>query len=235
MNGRLHSFQSFSTSDGPGVRCVVFLQGCPLRCMYCHNPDTWDFAGGTEMEVTQLMDKIRRCKPYFGANGGVTISGGEVVAQAAFAKEILKQCKAEGTHTCIETSGSILTDDVKEMLRYVDLAYLDVKMVNESDYAQYVGTSLANVLSFLGFLETKQIKTIVRQVILEDFNDSQNHMKKLKSLLSMYSVIDHVEFLPYHKLGSQKYEQLGLVDRSKAFKPTSEKTIAQCEQWYQEA
>lgn len=234
MQARLHSFQSFSTSDGPGVRCVVFLQGCPLRCMYCHNPDTWDLHGGTEVELEELMDKIRRCKPYFGKHGGVTISGGELLVQAAFCTQLLRRCKEEGIHTCIETSGAMMNDDIREMLTYVDLVYLDVKMTSEAEYRNHIGTSLAKVLSFLSILETMKKKTIVRHVVLEGLNDSKEHIKKLKSLLSMFSIIEEVEFLAFHTLGQQKYEKLGIEDRSKAFKPTTQATIDRCRKWYDE-
>lgn len=232
MQGKIHSFQSFSTEDGPGIRCVVFLQGCPLRCMYCHNPDTWDFQGGSEIELEALFQKIVRCKPYFGEEGGVTVSGGEVLYQAPFATKLLQRCKEAGIHTCIETSGSLLTDDVKELLFYTDLVYLDVKMVTESDYLQFVGTSLAKVMTFLEYLQETKKPTIVRQVILENFNDSDIHIRKLKALLEPYTVIQKVEFLPYHNLGNQKYEELGIESRAKEYQPTSLDTIRRIESYY---
>ncbi len=232
MHGKLHSFQSFSTEDGPGVRCVVFLQGCPLRCMYCHNPDTWDFQGGSEIELEALVQKIVRCKPYFGEAGGVTVSGGEVLYQASFAAKLLQRCKEEGIHTCIETSGSLLTDDVKELLAYTDLVFLDVKMVTEADYLQFVGTSLAKVMTFLDYLEASKKPVIIRQVILEGFNDSDVHIRKLKALLEPYSVVQKVEFLPYHNLGNQKYEELGIVSGAKGFEPTSLATIEWIASYY---
>ena len=139
--GRVHSIQSLGTVDGPGVRFVVFLQGCPLRCGCCHNPDTWDVTGGTQYTAREIVDKAERFKEYFGVNGGITLSGGEPLLQPAFVREVFSLCRERGIHTCLDTSGCILSDEVKEVLTLTDRVLLDIKYTDENSYVKYVVTS----------------------------------------------------------------------------------------------
>ena len=147
--GRIHSFQSLGTVDGPGVRSVIFMQGCPLRCVCCHNPDTWDFEGGEEMSTEVLVNKVLRYKTYYGNNGGVTVSGGEPLMQADFLVEFFKKLKNYGIHTALDTSGCVLNDTVKELLEYTDIVLLDFKYTNEKDYFEYTKMQMNQAKEFL--------------------------------------------------------------------------------------
>lgn len=163
MMGRIHSVESFGSVDGPGIRYVVFLQGCPLRCGYCHNPDTWTFAGGAEMSAEELFQKIRRYRAYFGEEGGVTVSGGEALMQPEFVTELFRLCHADGINTCLDTSGCVWNDQVEALLEETDTVLLDIKMTSEEDYARYIGGSLKQTMKFLSELHRRGIPTWVRQ------------------------------------------------------------------------
>ena len=208
--GKIHSFQSLGTVDGPGVRFVVFTQGCPLRCACCHNPDTWDIDCGVEFSAKQVFEKILRYKDYFGKDGGVTISGGEPLLQPLFVKELFTLCKQNGIHTCLDTSGCVLNDQVKGALEFCNLVLLDVKYTTDQLYKKYVGCELNKVLDFLGYLNDKQIPTTVRQVIIPTINDGEKDVYDLKKLLLPYSNINKIELLPFRKICQTKYDQLGI-------------------------
>lgn len=209
MIGFIHSFQSMGTVDGPGLRCVVFFQGCPLRCAYCHNPDTWQVGTGTEYTPQEMFDKIKKLKSYL-RNGGVTLSGGEVLLQAEFATELLKLCKEEGLHTAIDTSGCIYNSAVEQLLEYTDLVLLDIKMTSEDMYKKHIKGSLNNTLKFLDKLQEKGIAVWIRHVVVPDITDDKENIEKLKEITDKYSVIEKVELLPFKKLCLEKYETMGL-------------------------
>lgn len=206
--GRIHSFESLGTLDGPGVRTVIFSQGCPLRCGCCHNLDTWEINAGRTFTATELLEKVKRYKNYYGNNGGVTISGGEPLLQAEFYAECFRLFKSENIHTCLDTSGYTLNNGVKNLLSLTDLVLLDVKYTKEELYERYVGTSYAKVLEFLEYLNKNNIKTIIRQVIIKDLNDDEENAKALKELKSKYSCIDKIELLPFKKICKAKYDNL---------------------------
>ena len=166
ITGRVHSIQSLGTVDGPGVRFVVFMQGCNLRCKCCHNPDTWDYLGGSEYTPEQIVSNAKRYTEYFGSDGGVTLSGGEPILQAKFAKEVFALCKLNGINTCLDTSGSILNQDVKELLDYTDRVLLDYKYTTDTLYKENVGCSIKQVHKFLEYLNENNIPTTLRQVII---------------------------------------------------------------------
>ena len=210
MMGRIHSVQSLGTVDGPGVRFVAFLQGCPLRCGCCHNPDTWAYDGGTEMTATELVEKVCRYRSYFGDKGGITLSGGEPLLQAAFVGEVFALCHAEGIHTCLDTSGCVLNDEVKAALAVTDRVLLDVKYTADEDYRQYVGTSLQKVLDFLAYLDEKGIPTTLRQVIIPTLNDTEEGVGKLRDIAAAHPCVDGVELLPFRKICQVKYDELGM-------------------------
>ena len=149
MIAKIHSLQSLGTVDGPGVRYVVFMQGCPLRCACCHYPDTWSFDGGTQMTASEIISKAIRFKEYFGSDGGITVSGGEPLLQAEFVNELFTLAKKEGLNTCLDTSGCILNDSVKSLLSVTDRVLLEIKYTNEKDYKDFVGCSLKSVIDFL--------------------------------------------------------------------------------------
>ena len=208
--GRIHSFQSMGTVDGPGVRFVVFMQGCNLKCGCCHNPDTQNFDGGNLYTPKEVLEKVTRYREYFGTDGGITLSGGEPILQAGFAKELFALCKDVGINTCLDTSGSILTDEVKELLSQTDRVLLDIKYTDDEKYMRYAGIRLAPVLRFLGYLEEKGIKTTLRQVIIPTLNDSEENILRLKEIASSHKTVDKIELLPFKKICKVKYDSLGI-------------------------
>lgn len=210
MTGRIHSFQSLGTADGPGVRAVVFMQGCPLRCACCHNPDTWDFNGGKEATPEEIFLKIKRLKNYFGKSGGVTVSGGEPLMQPKFIKELFTLCKNDGITTAIDTSGCVLNDNIKEVLKLTDTVLLDYKYITDELYKTKVGCEKTKVDEFLEYLNSQNIDTWIRQVIIKDLNNNESSVSALKELKEKYSCIKKIELLPFKKLCIEKYEKLKL-------------------------
>ncbi|MBR7071375.1 MAG: pyruvate formate lyase-activating protein [Clostridia bacterium] len=210
MQGRIHSFQSLGTVDGPGVRCVVFMQGCPLRCICCHNPDTWDPNGGEAVEVQPLVRKILRFRGYFGQRGGVTVSGGEPLLQAPFVAELFRRLKENGIHTALDTSGCFWNESAAAVLTYTDLVLLDHKYPTEADYRRFVGGSLAQTERFLTELERRQIPVWLRRVIIPQKTDREASVRQLNDVARRFSCVKKVELLPFRNLCEEKYTALGL-------------------------
>lgn len=210
MTGKIHSIQSLGTVDGPGVRTVVFMQGCPLRCGYCHNPDTWDPNAGETADTAEVFAKIKRFRPYFGPEGGVTVSGGEALLQPDFVRELFTLCKNEGIHTVLDTSGCLWNEKVESLLDVTDLVLLDIKMTTDADYREYIGCSLEKPLFFLHKLEEKGIPAWIRHVVVPGLTDAPENIRRLRELLKGFSCIQKVEFLPFHKICVPKYEKLGI-------------------------
>ena len=231
MTGRIHSFQSLGTADGPGVRAVVFMQGCPLRCACCHNPDTWDFNGGTEVTPDEIFRKVKRLKNYFGEDGGVTVSGGEPLMQPEFIKELFTLCKTDGITTAIDTSGCVLNGKIKEVLNLTDTVLLDYKYVSDELYKSKVGTEKSKVDEFLSYLNSQNINTWLRQVIIKDLNNNENSVKVLKDLKQKYPCIKKTELLPFKKLCIEKYEKLGIPFPLAETPETSKKEIEELEKF----
>ena len=212
MNGFINSVQSFGAVDGPGVRYVIFMQGCPLRCSCCHNPDTWEFSKEQEVSPEEMISKILRFKNYFGSDGGVTVSGGEALLQADFVTELFTLCKKENIHTCLDTSGFILDEKTKKLLTLTDLVLLDIKYTHEEDYKNYVGCSLSDVIKFYDYLEENEIPTWIRQVIIPTKNDDEINIVKLSEIVKEHPVCTKkIELLPFRKLCKPKYDNLGLT------------------------
>ena len=211
IKGRVHSFQSMGTVDGPGVRFVVFLQGCNLRCKCCHNPDTWSFSGGSEYSPLEIVKRAVRYREYFGDTGGLTLSGGEPVCQPGFAYEIFRLCHENGINTCLDTSGSVLNESVKKLLSETDRVLLDIKYTNEKDYMEKVGCGYSSVLDFLDYLDEKNIPTTIRQVIIPSLNDSDENILELKKIVEKYKCIDKTELLPFRKICTTKYENMKIL------------------------
>ena len=211
MIGNVHSIQSLGTLDGPGVRFVVFLQGCNLRCGCCHNPDTWDFDDKKLYTPPEIIKMACRYKEYFGTEGGITVSGGEPLLQAQFVREVFTLAHAEGINTCLDTSGSILTDKVKEVLDVTDRVLLDIKYTTDELYRTHVGCSIDAPLKFLAYLNEKGVKTTVRQVTIPTLNDDIASIKALKELTRGYTCVDKVELLPFKKICQVKYDEMGIV------------------------
>ena len=210
LYGRIHSLQSMGTVDGPGVRFVVFMQGCNLKCGCCHNPDTQSSQGGELYTPDELLKKVTRCREYFGAEGGITLSGGEPILQPEFARELFSLCKKEGINTCLDTSGSILNDKIKELLSVTDRVLLDIKYTTDEKYRAYAGCGIEPVLNFLDFLEEKGIKTTLRQVIIPTLNDDGENIVRLKKIADSHSCVDKIELLPFKKICQVKYDSLGI-------------------------
>jgi len=206
--GRVHSFQSLGTLDGPGVRFVVFLQGCPLRCKCCHNPDTWQTDGGTLYTPEEILKKVTRYTTYFGKEGGITLSGGEPLMQAEFAKELFSLCRAQGINTCLDTSGVILNESVEALLSHTDRVLLDIKYTTDEKYRENVGCALTPVLNFLKLLDEKSIKTTLRQVIIPTLNDTEESLAALAKIRREHKCVDKVELLPFKKICESKYENM---------------------------
>ena len=207
--GRIHSIESMGLVDGPGIRTVVFLQGCSLRCRFCHNPDTWDFESGEIMEPAQLVQKIRRFKPYFKETGGVTFSGGEPLMQPDFLSETLRLCKQESIHTCIDTAGCGM-GNYDEILNHTDLVLLDIKQMDETSYQEMTGRSISHFQQFLQTLKKYQTPIWIRHVVIPGLTDSRTHMEKLQEYVASIPHVEKVELLPYHLLGTNKYEVMGI-------------------------
>lgn len=210
MKGRIHSIQSLGTVDGPGVRGVVFMQGCPLRCGYCHNPDTWDREGGEETTAGAVFEKIRRLKPYFKNGGGLTVSGGEPLLQAAFVRELFTLCHEAGIHTCLDTSGCIWNDEAAALLEVTDLVLLDIKMTSDADYRAHIGCPLTKPLAFLDRLGERGVPAWIRQVIVPGVNDDEENILRLKALLAGRDNVKRVQLLPFKKICVSKYENMGI-------------------------
>lgn len=211
MIGRIHSFESFGTVDGPGVRFVVFMQGCPLRCQFCHNPDTWNPQGACQYEMTaeELKDEVVKYRSFI-KSGGVTVSGGEPLMQAEFVAEFFGLCHAEGLHTALDTSGAIVTDKVQRVLDNTDLVLLDIKTMDAELYPTLTGVKQTNNLAFLDLLEQRGIRTWVRHVVVPGLTDNDEWLHRLGEHVARYACVERIEILPYHTLGEFKYEKLGL-------------------------
>lgn len=210
MKGSIHSFETFGTKDGPGIRFVLFMQGCPLRCLYCHNVDTWKMSNAKyEFSVDEVMKKITDIKSFI-KTGGVTISGGEPLLQNEFVNELLKRCRENNIHTVLDTSGYIFNDDVKETLENVDLVLLDIKHINKDKYKNLTGVKLDNTLEFLNYLSTIDKKVWIRHVLVPNYTDDNEDLEALAKYLSQFSNIEKVEILPFHQLGIEKWEKENL-------------------------
>ena len=209
-SGQIHSIQSLGAVDGPGVRFVAFLQGCPLRCKCCHNPDTWDTHGGTVYTAEELVERAARYRPYFGNKGGITLSGGEPLLQAAFVQDVFRLCHEQGIHTCLDTSGCMLADEMKAALRCTDRVLLDWKYTDDAAYRAHVGCSLKTVESFLTYLNEQGIPVTLRQVIIPTVNDTEDNVRLLGETARMYPCVDKVELLPFKTVCQSKYDTLGI-------------------------
>jgi pyruvate formate lyase activating enzyme len=233
MTGRIHSFESFGTVDGPGIRFVVFLQGCPLRCQYCHNPDTWG-AGGEEHTAEDIVNRAVRYKNYFGDKGGVTVTGGEPLLQIDFVIELFKQFKAKGIHTCVDTSGITFKADNpssvekhKKLLEVADLFLLDIKHIDDEACKALTGQSNENTLAFAKFLSDNGKAMWIRQVLVPGITDDGEALKRTRAFIDSLKTVEKVEVLPYHTMGAVKYEKLGLEYPLKDVSAPTKESVAE--------
>ncbi len=213
IQGRILSIETMGLVDGPGIRTVIFFQGCGLRCQFCHNPDSWNFSGGQVMDSETLMQRILRFRPYFErSGGGVTFSGGEPLMQPTFLLELLKRCREEGIHTCIDTAG-VGQGMYDAILAYTDLVLYDVKAVTPEGYQTLCGRSMEETEHFQAALRKAGTPTVVRHVVIPGMNDGDDAMEALKAYIKAnIPTATGVELLPYHLLGAHKYKKLGLAE-----------------------
>ena len=213
MKGRIHSTESFGTVDGPGVRFVVFFQGCPLRCKYCHNPDTWDFSGGREVTAEELMKEYDSYKEFL-KSGGITATGGEPLAQPEFLAELFALAKSKGVHTCLDTSAGVYDpahhEKIDEALKYTDLVMLDIKHIDNEEHKRLTGKGNRNILAFAEHIRELGIPVWIRHVVVPGITDKYEELFALGEFLSTLSNIKALDVLPYHDMAKPKYAELGL-------------------------
>ena len=211
--GRIHSLESFGTVDGPGIRFVVFFQGCPMRCQYCHNPDTWAPQKGQEMSVEEILLSYERNRQFY-KNGGITATGGEPLMQLDFLIELFKEAKKRGIHTCLDTSGIMYRKEWKEkyeqLFAVLDLVLLDIKHSNSEDHKKLTKQPMEPILEFAKALESHKIPVLIRHVAVPGITDGKEHLEALGKLLAGYKNIKWLDVLPYHRMGEKKYEGLGM-------------------------
>lgn len=229
--GRIHSIESFGTVDGPGIRFIVFMQGCPLQCLYCHNPDSWDVVHPTNYQMTpdELLAEAMKYKSFI-QKGGITATGGEPLLQAAFLTEFFRLCRSEGFHTALDTSGCIFSSQIEKLLEQTDLVLLDVKSIESQQYTTLTGAKLDATLRFLDYLQKIGKDTWIRHVIVPGITDNDELLNKLADYLSRYSVVKKVELLPYHIMGVNKYEQMNLEYKLRGVEPLSTERLENAKQ-----
>jgi pyruvate formate lyase activating enzyme len=209
IKGRIHSFESFGTLDGPGIRFVVFMQGCPLRCLYCHNRDTWDAGGGEEYTPSQIIDEMKKYMDYIRfSGGGITVSGGEPTMQAEFVTEVFKLAKGMGVHTALDTNGFADIEKVEELLRYTDLVLLDIKHAVEEKHRRITGVSNEKILKFTEYVDGQGIPVWIRYVLVPGYTDDEEGLKLAAQFIGRLKTVRKVEVLPYHSMGAYKWEKL---------------------------
>ena len=214
MVGKIHSFESFGTVDGPGIRFVIFFKGCPLRCLYCHNPDTWTFENSQEYSVDEVIAKSMKYKNYWGDKGGITLTGGEPLLQIDFITELLKKYKELGINTALDTSGALfeIVEQSKfdELIKYVDLFLLDIKHIDNNEHIKLTGKTNQNILKFARYLSDNNKDMWIRHVIVPGINLEKDYLIRTKEFIDSLKTVKKIEILPYHTLGINKYSKLGL-------------------------
>lgn len=209
MEGYIHSFESFGTKDGPGIRFVLFLQGCPLRCLYCHNVDTWELKDKKyTMTADEIMKEILKVKGFI-KSGGVTISGGEPLVQPDFVKEVFIKCRENGIHTALDTSGYIFSEKAKEVLEFTDLVLLDIKHINPEKYEVLTSVKLENTLKFAKYLNEIEKPVWTRYVLVPGYSDDEKDLHKWAKYVSQFNNIKRVDILPFHQMGGYKWKEVG--------------------------
>lgn len=216
MTGHIHSTESFGTVDGPGVRFVVFMQGCPMRCLYCHNPDTWEIGRGEERTVESLLEEYESCREFY-KHGGITVTGGEPMLQTDFVTELFETAKQRGIHTCLDTSGVMYDPDndktvqkTVQLLRCTDLCMLDIKHIDDTEHRKLTGHSNRNILAFAKLVNDSNTELWVRHVVVPGITDNEHYLHELGTFLSQLKNLKALDVLPYHTMGKAKYENLGI-------------------------
>ncbi|MDU1889394.1 MAG: pyruvate formate-lyase-activating protein [Dysgonomonas sp.] len=230
MKGFIHSFESFGTKDGPGIRFVYFLQGCPLRCLYCHNPDTWNMNDKTyEMTATEAFEEVKKVKNFI-KNGGVTVSGGEPLLQSDFILELFKLCKQEGLHTAVDTSGYLLNDKVKAVLEYTDLVLLDIKHIDPAKYENLTARPLEPTRNFIEYLREINKPLWVRYVLVPGFTNDKQDLHAWAKYVSQFRNVERVDILPFHQMGIHKWEEIGRDYELRDVQPPTNEEVKKAEE-----
>ena len=224
MKGKIHSFQSLGAVDGPGLRYVVFMQGCTLRCAYCHNPDTWD-ASGREYSVDEVFEKILRYKSYFGETGGVTVSGGEPLMQWEYVAELFRRLHGAGIRTALDTAGIGNLEGARTVLLHTDLVLCDLKFSDHEKYLQYCRGNMNTVMAFLKLTEDLCVPLWIRHVVVPGLTDREEDILKIVSLSTQFTHFKKLELLPFQKMCMAKYDSLGLEFPLRAFDECADFTI----------
>jgi pyruvate formate lyase activating enzyme len=216
MNGFIHSIETFGSVDGPGIRYVVFMQGCPMRCLYCHNPDTWEIGNGREVSAQELIREYLKNKMFY-RNGGITATGGEPLLQVDFLIELFSLAKAQGIHTCLDTSGITYSDSntayrekLDTLMQYTDLVMLDIKHIDHEKHRHITSRDNSGILAFARYLAEKGIPVWIRHVIVKGYTDDPEHLKALGRFIGGLSNVKALDVLPYHSMGEAKYLELGM-------------------------
>lgn len=216
MIGYIHSKESFGTVDGPGIRYVLFMQGCPMRCLYCHNPDTWDMSGGTAVSPEQIIEEYWNNRHFY-TDGGITVTGGEPLLQIDFLIELFKLAKAKGIHTCIDTSGVTYSENDTEYRKKLDklmelcnLIMLDIKHIDPNIHKTLTGHSNERILAFAKYLDSKNVPLWIRHVVVSGYTDNKEHLLALGKFIGSIKSLRALDVLPYHTMGESKYEQMGI-------------------------
>ncbi len=228
MQGYINSFESFGTKDGPGIRFVVFMQGCPLRCLYCHNVDTWELRDKNYINSPEeVIAELNKVKAFL--TGGITVSGGEPLLQADFVLELFKLCKENNIHTALDTSGYIFTEKSKKVLEYTDLVLLDIKHIDKAMYKKITSVDLEPTLNFLKYLEEIKKPTWIRYVLLPGYSDDIKDLNEWANFVSKFSVVKRVDILPFHQMAIYKWEKTAREYKLKDTKTPTKDEIKKAE------
>ena len=231
MQGRIHSIESFGSVDGPGTRFIIFVQGCNMRCLYCHNVDTWDCHKGQLRSTDDLLDQAERYRPYWGPEGGITVSGGEPLLQIDFLLELFQKAKARGIHTCIDTAGQPFTrkepffSKFRQLMEVTDILLLDVKHIDLEAHKKLTGWGNENILDLFRYLSNIHKPIWVRQVLVPGYTDDPASLQRTREFLDTLTNVQRVEVLPYHNMGLYKWEELGIPNQLKDVEPPTEEQV----------
>ncbi|MCC8168860.1 MAG: pyruvate formate lyase-activating protein [Oscillospiraceae bacterium] len=213
MMGCIHSIESFGTVDGPGIRFVVFLRGCPMRCLYCHNPDTWEMSGGEEMTVSEILRRYDSVKAFL-KNGGITVTGGEPLMQIDFVTELFSEAKGRGIHTCLDTSGITFSrknrDKFDSLMSITDLIMLDIKHIDDEEHKKLTGHSNKNILEFAKYTEEMNVPLWIRHVVVPGITYNEEYLRELGQFIGKLKNVKALDVLPYHDMGRVKYEAMNM-------------------------
>lgn len=239
IKGRIHSLESFGSVDGPGIRYVVFVQGCNMRCKFCHNPDTWDLNSETAMEMTadEILEKALRFRPYWKKGGGITVSGGEPLLQMDFMLDLFRKAKAEDINTCIDTAGQPFTREepyfskFNELMKFTDLLMVDIKVIDPEDHLRLTGVTPDNIVDMLKYLDEIGKPVWIRHVLVpgKEYSDNDDKLKRVRNFIDSLSNIERIEVLPYHTFGQYKWESMGLRYPLEGVEPPTSERVKNAE------